>query len=76
MDLLNIKADLKSILDELNNEMKTIDKIRKSEYLSDKLKGGNRHAVGFNEHEDEELDEPDSERRSPRNNNHIKRSSI
>jgi hypothetical protein len=53
MDLLKIKVDLNLILDELNKEIRTIDKIRSSDYLSDKL-NGDRKSIGFNEDEDEE----------------------
>jgi Holliday junction resolvasome RuvABC ATP-dependent DNA helicase subunit len=79
MDLLKLKIDLEGIFNELNKEIKTIDKIRNADYLSDKL-NSIRKSIGFNEDtEDEEseeeeykreagddISESDSSRRTPR----------
>jgi SpoVK/Ycf46/Vps4 family AAA+-type ATPase len=60
MDLLKIKPELNLIVDELNKEIKTIDKIRNADYLSDKL-SGDRKSIGFNEDDDSEDDDDDEE---------------
>lgn len=75
MDLQNIKSDLDVIISELNNEIKTIDKIRRSEYLNDKL-NSERKAIGFGGDDDEEnesydkSDESIDSIRAPRNKNY------
>lgn len=60
MDHLKIKADLMWIYDELVNEIKTIDKIRKSDYLSDKL-SAERKSVGFGGNDDFDDDDDDDD---------------
>lgn len=53
MDLLKISVELETVFDELKKEIKTIDKIRQADYLSDKLNGG-RKGIGFGSSEEEE----------------------
>jgi hypothetical protein len=79
MDLLNIKIEIESVFNELSKEIKTIDKIRNSDYLSDKLNGGDRKSIGFGGSDDDDDDDDDEEyppleteksdssRRKPRN---------
>ncbi len=55
MDLLKIEANIEVIFNELTKEIKTIDKIRNADYLSDKLNTG-RKSVGFGA---EDIDEDD-----------------
>lgn len=78
IDLLSIKADLNWIHEELSKEIRTIDKIRKSDYLTDKL-NNERKSIGFGEDnedygndddddDDDEIEkESDEKIRSPRN---------
>ena len=78
MDLLKINVELDAVYNELSKEIKTIDKIRKADYLSDKL-NSDRKSIGFGENEEyenEEMDEAPSidetggdSRRSPRSKN-------
>lgn len=55
-DCLNIKISLELILEELSKEIKTIDKIRSSNYMSDKLNGEIK-PIGFGSRADEDEDE-------------------
>lgn len=48
MDLLHIKFDLQTIFNELTKEIKVMDKVRKSEFLTDKL-NTERKEIGFND---------------------------
>jgi hypothetical protein len=73
MELLNIKMELESIFNELSKEIKTIDKIRNSDYLTDKL-SGDRKSIGFSEDDSDDDDDDDEDpleegdsRRRPRN---------
>lgn len=81
MDLLDIKVELDSIINELNKEIKTIDKIRNSNYLSDKI-NSDRKSIGFgssSEEEEEEEDEyaPLNEKiRRPRNKRLTKKEAL
>jgi hypothetical protein len=60
MDLLNIKLELETILTEFSKDIKTIDKIRNSDYLSDKM-NSSRSSVGFNSGSDDDDDDDDDE---------------
>ena len=85
MDLLKIKIELDFVFNELNKEIKTIDKIRNSDYLSDKL-NGDRKSIGFNDSEDDDDDDEEypglqdpekteESRRKPRNKRASKKDS-
>lgn len=60
MDLLNIEPSLELIIEELTKEIKTIDKIRQSDYLTDKL-NGDRKSIGFDSEESESEEEEDDD---------------
>jgi hypothetical protein len=60
MDLLNIKLELETILTEFSKDIKTIDKIRNSDYLSDKM-NSSRSSVGFNSGSDDDDDDDDDD---------------
>lgn len=76
MDLLKIGVSLETIISELSKEMKTIDKVRNADYLTDKL-NGDRKSIGFGSSNDDDEDDnfttdldghgDESSRRSPRN---------
>lgn len=85
MDLLDIKVELDSIINELNKEIKTIDKIRNSDYLSDKI-NSERKLIGFGGHSSEDDDDDDEndeyefppieETRGPRNKRLTKKEAL
>lgn len=83
MDLLKINVELDVVYNELSKEIKTIDKIRKADYLSDKL-NSDRKSIGFGGEEEEYEDDAPSideieggdSRRSPRNKRLTKQEAI
>lgn len=54
LDLLKIKTTVDVIFNEITKEIKTIEKIRKADYLSDKISGSNSGSIGFNQAEDDD----------------------
>ena len=68
MQLLEIKVELDLIINELNKEIKTIDKIRNSDYLSDKI-NSDRKSIGFggdsSENEEDDEDDEDEDEFAP-----------
>jgi len=62
VDLLKIKINADDVINELSKEIKTIEKIRKSEYLSDKLNGSDRGSIGFGSRDDDDDDDDDDKK--------------
>lgn len=56
LDLLKINTTIDVIYEEITKEIKTIEKIRKADYLSDKLSGSSSGSIGFGSHEEDEAD--------------------
>lgn len=59
VDLLKLTMTVDFIHDEMAKEIKTIDKTRNSDFLQDKLSGGNSGTIGFSNDEDSEEDAED-----------------
>lgn len=55
-DMLKLKIDIEILVNEFTKELKTIDKIRKTDYLSDKLNSNDRKSIGFYDNESKEDD--------------------
>jgi len=54
VDLLKLKIGVDDIYDEILKEIKMSERIRKSDYLTDKLNGSDRGSIGFGSKDDEE----------------------
>jgi len=59
-ELLKITLTLDFLLEELMKEIKTNEKIKKAEYLSDKINNG-MDSIGFNNKKEEDYDDEDDE---------------
>ena len=61
MSKKQINLDVNWILGEMESNLKTIDKLRNTDFLGDKLNNGQSGGIGFNSNEDEEEEEEDDD---------------